>query len=156
MQIKSFKIPVLSSGEVAPIDPEDPQLNLCGSRFCPWETRNGTAGERPSDSKIYLLMGIYLGCAILASAIVAAFVDPLTRFLEAITAINQLGADFKISNRFGERIGSGTGLSGLQLLLATVKHLKDKRQLLLVPLTIFSGLEQGYIGADFTQVNYFT
>jgi hypothetical protein len=38
-------------------------------------------------------MGIYLGCAILASAIIAAFVDPLTRFLEAIAASYQLSFD---------------------------------------------------------------
>lgn len=100
-------------------------------------------------------MGIYLGCAILASAIVAAFVDPLTRFLfpPKLQQISQIGAIFYFPKRFGERVGSGTGLSGLQLLGATIKHLKDKRQVLLVPLTIFSGLEQGYIGADFTQVN---
>lgn len=100
-------------------------------------------------------MGIYLGCAILASAIVAAFVDPLTRFIFCLNCSKsvKLVLFFYFPNRFGERVGSGTGLSGLQLLGATIKHLKDKRQVLLVPLTIFSGLEQGYIGADFTQVN---
>lgn len=40
-------------------------------------------------------MGIYLGCAILASAIIAAFVDPLTRFLKPSRQIIQLIADFK-------------------------------------------------------------
>ncbi|XP_059470338.1 UNC93-like protein [Neocloeon triangulifer] len=123
---------VLSSGYVPPIDPEDPNLPLCGARFCPWEDHGGSSGgNRPSDEKIYTLFGIYLGCALIAAAIIAAFVDPLTRF--------------------GERTGSGTGISGFRLLLATGKHLKDKRQLLLIPLTVFSGLEQGYIGADFTQ-----
>jgi len=70
-------------------------LALCGATFCPWETRNGTAGgERPPDSKIYLLMGIYLACAIVASGIVAVFVDPLTRFkknikMESIEFLNK-------------------------------------------------------------------
>jgi hypothetical protein len=44
-------------------------------------------------------------------------------------------------------------MSGLELLSATVKHTRDhKEQQLLIPLTIFSGLEQGYISAEFTLV----
>ena len=34
--------------------------------------------------------------------------------------------------------------------MATAKQLKKKKQLFLIPLTIWSGLEQGFFGADFT------
>ena len=40
----------------------------------------------------------------------------------------------------------------LQLLISTLKHLKNKRQLLIIPLTLWSGFEQAYISADFTKV----
>jgi len=36
--------------------------------------------------------------------------------------------------------------------LATFKHLKDKRQCLLIPLTMYSGLEQGFLSGDYTKV----
>lgn len=42
--------------------------------------------------------------------------------------------------------------TGFQLLIATARHMRKKEQLLLIPLTIWSGLEQGFFGADFTAV----
>jgi hypothetical protein len=42
--------------------------------------------------------------------------------------------------------------SGLSLLVATFKLMKNRNQLLLIPITIWSGLEQGFFGADFTAV----
>ena len=42
-------------------------------------------------------------------------------------------------------------LRGLQLLKATATHcVGDRRQLLVIPLTMWSGVEQGFFGADFT------
>ncbi|KAG7460982.1 hypothetical protein MATL_G00204680 [Megalops atlanticus] len=35
--------------------------------------------------------------------------------------------------------------------LATFKHLRDKRQLLLIPLTMYSGFEQGFLAGDYTK-----
>ena len=43
-------------------------------------------------------------------------------------------------------------LSGLQLLIATFRNLKDPAQVLIIPITFWSGLEQGFFGADFTAV----
>lgn len=39
------------------------------------------------------------------------------------------------------------------LLFATVKHMSQKEQLLLIPITIWSGLEQGFFGADYSAVS---
>ncbi|NXS01125.1 UN93A protein, partial [Oxylabes madagascariensis] len=36
--------------------------------------------------------------------------------------------------------------------LATFRHLKDKRQCLLIPLTMYSGFEQGFLSGDYTKV----
>ena len=43
--------------------------------------------------------------------------------------------------------------SAKELLSATGKQMLKKKQLLLIPLTIWSGLEQGFFGADFTAVS---
>jgi hypothetical protein len=42
----------------------------------------------------------------------------------------------------------------LRLFFATLRHLKDIRMLLIIPLTMYSGLEQGFVFADFTKVRF--
>ncbi len=44
-------------------------------------------------------------------------------------------------------------LTGPNLLVATFKHMLNPYQLLIIPLTIWIGFEQAFIGADFTAVN---
>jgi len=39
-----------------------------------------------------------------------------------------------------------------KLLISTGKHMRNINQLLLIPLTIWSGLEQSFLGAQFTKV----
>lgn len=103
-------------------------LSQCGSNFCFVESaENNTNLKRPPDSKVYLLCGIYTGCALLAALFIFIFLDPLKK-----------SEDKKGKPSFG-------------LLIETIRHLRNPHQLLLVPLTIFSGLEQAYIIGDFTQ-----
>jgi hypothetical protein len=45
--------------------------------------------------------------------------------------------------------------NSVKLLISTVKHMRDMNQLLLIPLTIWSGLEQSFLGAQFTKVKLF-
>ena len=58
-------------------------------------------------------------------------------------------------SRFGEdeRKEGKEKLSGKQLLVATFRHMKKKNQILIIPLTFWSGIEQGFFGADFTAVS---
>lgn len=51
------------------------------------------------------------------------------------------------------RTGSATGQSGLKLLAVTLKLLKEKRQLLILPITIFIGAEQAFLFADYNAVS---
>ena len=44
--------------------------------------------------------------------------------------------------------------SCFELLIVTAKQMRKKKQFLLIPLTIWSGLEQGFFGADFTAVRH--
>ena len=75
------------------------------------------------------LMSIYLGFGLLAILFVLIFLDKI-----------------KIL-RGNERRGV------CDLFIATLKHLKNKKMQLLIPLTIFSGLEQGFVFGDFTKVS---
>ncbi|XP_015917448.1 protein unc-93 homolog A [Parasteatoda tepidariorum] len=104
-----------------------PTLNetvTCGADFCFGVSENMKA---PSDEKKHILIGIYLFCIVLAALIMGLFLD----------SYDKKKADDTES--LESRI------------LATLKHMKKTKQLLLVPLTVFSGLEQGFILGDFTK-----
>lgn len=98
----------------------------CGADFCFGINENL---KPPTEDKRYMLIGIYLGLAVLAAIIVGAFLDPLQS---------------KKKNDDEE--------STFSRVAATLKHLKKTDQMLLVPLTIFSGMEQAFILGDYTKV----
>ena len=111
------------------ISPES--LSKCGANYCPWSLEQKDEKEdnfETTKTQIYTLAGIYLACSLIGPLIIALLVDPLSKFGE----VESKQTDAK------------------DLLIATAKQLKKKKQLLLIPLTIWSGLEQGFFGADFT------
>ena len=58
---------------------------------------------------------------------------------------------FRLEKEGGGGGGGRKKLRGLKLLRATLAHCaRDRRQLLLIPITLWSGIEQGFFGADFT------
>ena len=154
---------VLSSGTSTYVELTDEQMGRCGSSFCSQApvpdtvtdesliaptlggllnaTTEGEVEDVPNGnfatdiSKIYIMAGIYLACSITAAILIALFVDPLHKF--GIT-------DEKKDKE---------KLTGLQLLVATFRHMVRKEQLLIIPLTFWSGIEQGFFGADFTAVS---
>lgn len=111
----------------------DSHLALCGANFCVLNTLGNDNLERPPDSEIYEISTIYLCCVVAAVAFVAFFVDPLSRYGEK------------------QRKTDGQELTGIQLLSATAYQLKKPNQQLLIPITVWIGMEQAFIGADFTQ-----
>ncbi|XP_047502893.1 UNC93-like protein [Penaeus chinensis] len=116
------------------------ELLTCGYNFCldqrhedsPSNATASTDGREDSLPlwKIYTMASIYLGCSLLAAAITVFFVDPLSRFV-------------KESPTSQEK-------SGLVLVAATFNQLRHPYQLLIIPLTIWSGVEQAFLGADYT------
>ena len=118
---------------------------VCGSEYCTGDPEPETSPDEGVEvfngnfevdiDKIYIIMGIFLGCSIAAGVLIAVFVDPLTRF--GIT-------DEKKKKE---------KLSGLELLVATFKQMIRKEQLLIIPITFWSGIEQGFFDAEFTAVS---
>ncbi|KAI9589953.1 UNC93-like protein [Glossina fuscipes] len=109
-------------------------LQFCGANFCVHRVNGHSNLERPPEHEIFEISMIYLSCILAAVAIIAIFLDPLKRYGE---------------KRKGSQ--SAQELSGMQLLSATFRQMKKPNQQLLIPITVFIGMEQAFIGADFTQ-----
>ena len=106
--------------------------DVCGANFCKHPpTLSNTTGEY-NRSLVIKLLSIYVGIGVFAVLFVIALLDRLTGDLD----------------RRKEQESS------VSLLIATIKHLRDKRMLLVLPLTMFSGLEQAFTFGDFTSVCY--
>ncbi|XP_026830337.1 UNC93-like protein [Ooceraea biroi] len=104
----------------------------CGANFCGVsnvEDENPNL-QPPAVERIHLISGIYLACMILACLIIAFCVDSLTRY-----------------DRNRARLVKGK--SGLKLLAVTLKLLKERSQLLILPITLFIGAEQAFLFADY-------
>lgn len=117
-------------------------LALCGINFCNEDSeksgnKTNTNLDRPSDSKIYLLCGIYLGCALVAALFIFIVLDQLKR-----------------SGQEEEGVKAGNSKPSIKLLVETFRHLRNPQQLLLIPLTMYSGIEQAFLASDFTKVNF--
>lgn len=115
-------------------------FDICGISYCNENldinvstTMNNSSGlvtrNRPPLSQIYLMCGIYAALSLSGAVIIALFVRPLKNFQS-----------------------STSDLEGLALFKASLYHTINPLQLMMVPLTIFSGLAQSYMTSDFTKV----
>lgn len=53
----------------------------CGANFFVLNMNSNDNLQRPDDSEIYTISGIYLACIFVAVAMIALLVDPLSRFV---------------------------------------------------------------------------
>ncbi|KAM8809246.1 protein unc-93 homolog A [Eudromia elegans] len=109
-------------------------LACCGAYDCMTsDTTNTTGSAGPSTSLIYTLLGIYTASGVLAVLLIVIFLDQI-----------------KSDQAETEREITKTP-SFWSTFLATFQQLKDKRQCLLIPLTMYSGFEQGFLAGDYTK-----
>ncbi|PKU41534.1 hypothetical protein llap_8158 [Limosa lapponica baueri] len=108
-------------------------LACCGAYDCMSDTTNTTGSAEPSSSLIYTLLGIYTASGVLAVLLIVMFLDQIKS--------DQAETEKEILET----------PSFWSTFLATFKHLKDKRQCLLIPLTMYSGFEQGFLSGDYTK-----
>ncbi|CAL1547909.1 unnamed protein product, partial [Lymnaea stagnalis] len=81
----------------------------------------------------YMLLTTYLACGVMAAVVVMSLLDQIH--------VGKTEADPEFSQ------------SSWELCLSTVKMLKDTKCLLLMPMVVFVGLEQGFMFGDFTKVS---
>ncbi|XP_026738964.1 UNC93-like protein [Trichoplusia ni] len=105
----------------------------CGVNFCSATASHENVNlEPPSPFKIQVIAGVYLACMAFAIFLVAVGVDSLTRYTKG-------------------RKTACTGKTGLALLAVTLRQLRHRYQLLLLPVIAYIGAEQAFMAADFTQ-----
>ncbi|XP_002737723.1 protein unc-93 homolog A-like [Saccoglossus kowalevskii] len=103
--------------------------NTCGAHDCPSQNNTGNSFAPTEKNVKDLLLSVYLASGVVSALIILLLLDNLLP-------------------RARESIESD-GLS--KRLLSTVHLLKEYRMFLMVPLMIYSGVEQAYIAGDFTK-----
>uniref|UniRef100_U6CSE4 Protein unc-93 homolog A n=1 Tax=Neovison vison TaxID=452646 RepID=U6CSE4_NEOVI len=107
------------------------QLLSCGARDCLTATASTNSTQRPSQTLISTLLGIYAGSGVLAVLLVAVFLEPI---------------------RDAQQEGEGEKESPFWFtLLSSFRLLRDKRLRLLVLLPVYSGFEQAFLAGDYTR-----
>lgn len=125
---------------------------MCGVNDCP--NSNSTETRKPEQQtvksfkklikikflliciflQVYILCGIYIALALLACCLLTFFLD----------SYKKIGIEKIIPKK-----------SSISMLVNTLKHIRNKKQILVIPITLYSGFEQAFISADFTKVNDF-
>ncbi|XP_052817426.1 protein unc-93 homolog A-like isoform X2 [Mya arenaria] len=111
-------------------------LELCGPNNCPSHSDayiNNTNLQKPTIEQVYTVCGIYVGFACIGFFIITLLLDRIVLDKEAARAPGQKRLSF-------------------DLVWETFRHLINNHyQKLLIPLTIYSGVEQAFIAGDFTR-----
>nr|XP_021003257.2 protein unc-93 homolog A-like [Parasteatoda tepidariorum] len=103
----------------------------CGYYFKPYDNVTNSNLDPPLESQRQLLVGTFAIFGILSALILALFLDPLKNDLKEGS-----GGNF-ILNQF----------------LSAVKHLRNPHQILLVPISIYIGMEGPFYANEITQVS---
>ncbi|XP_072188511.1 protein unc-93 homolog A [Excalfactoria chinensis] len=115
------------------VEISEEDLACCGAYDCISNTTNTTALAELSKSLVYTLLGVYTASGVLAVLLIIIFLD-------------QIKSDQAETEKEIQKTPSFWST-----FLATFQHLKDKRQCLLIPLTMYSGFEQGFLAGDYTK-----
>ncbi|GBN59670.1 hypothetical protein AVEN_172440-1 [Araneus ventricosus] len=100
----------------------------CGIDFCNIQTNCSTSNLRePRDDLRNLLTGVFVAISVLAVVFVLFGLDELKNRKENVSI-------------------------SWEYIKATCKQMKDKRQLLLIPMSLNIGVMQGFVMGDFTKV----
>ncbi|KPP58838.1 protein unc-93A-like, partial [Scleropages formosus] len=109
--------------------PEE-NFEYCGANTC-LDTNTGGNVTQPEQSLVQILLGCYIGVGVFAIILVAIFLDNID---------GDDARDFRDNRE-----------PFFSTFLATFKHLKDKRQVLLIPLTMYSGFEQSLLAGEYNR-----
>ncbi|CAF2556398.1 unnamed protein product [Rotaria sp. Silwood2] len=106
------------------------KYNKCGADFSEQEYKGAHVTNQIDRKTIQILCIVYVCICICSILIIISFLNQRRK-----------ASKDNISLMFRHSV---------TLLVSTVKHMRHVKQLLLIPLTIWSGLEQSFLGAQFT------
>eukprot|EP00105_Crassostrea_gigas_P005147 XP_011418630.1 PREDICTED: protein unc-93 homolog A-like [Crassostrea gigas] len=113
------------------LDLSKSELESCGANFDPTIEENKTTLQKPELEKVYTVCGIYTGCAVVAVIIIVVLLD-------------KIKLDKDNHDQYGK--------FSFDTLIATFSHWwRSPYQKLLMVLTFYSGVEQGFVGGDYTK-----
>ncbi|KAF8793365.1 UNC93-like protein like [Argiope bruennichi] len=104
---------------------------VCGEKFSPSDTDLNENLDPPTDHQRLLLVGIYLAMSFLSVVILVIFLDPLKN-------------DVKAENSWR---------TVLERFIAAFKQLRNPQQFLMVPLSIYIGMEGPFYSNEVTQMD---
>ncbi|KAK8779181.1 hypothetical protein V5799_019478 [Amblyomma americanum] len=110
--------------------PSNASVNIasCGISFVTAEADADNENlQRPDDTKLYTLMSILTACAVLAVFSMLLMLDPLAAPARLVSK------------------------KPVSLLVETLRHLRKPYQWAILPLTVYSGVQQAFLIADFNQ-----
>ncbi|XP_076872360.1 protein unc-93 homolog A [Brachyhypopomus gauderio] len=113
------------------------RLQFCGAALCNENFTTTANITRPEQHLVNILLGCYIGVGVLAMLLIAVFLDNI---------------DGKVARDFRRNRGNQSICSTL---LSTLSLLRDKRLIMLIPLTMYSGFEQSFLSGEYTK-NYVT
>ncbi|CAL1287426.1 unnamed protein product [Larinioides sclopetarius] len=114
----------------------DETLMQCGVNFCGRSPDVINPNLKPPlEEKRYTLIGIYFALVVIAGFVILFIMDPLD---------GKTNEDDNQDGNKKPRLSAG-------LLIATLKHMKNRDQLLLIPLSFYCGLADGFYNSDFTK-----
>lgn len=127
----------ISSSVLKPDENQSPNWKPnanCGAKDCPFSGASNDPSHaemslrKPQMSTVYLLCAIYVILGASSVLLVKALLREYPTTSSTITT----------SGRF-------------DLLVSTITHMKDKNQLLIIPVTLWMGFSLAFMGADFTK-----
>ncbi|XP_069810381.1 protein unc-93 homolog A-like isoform X3 [Dendropsophus ebraccatus] len=117
------------------VSSDNMSYSYCGANSCPAFMADLSNITTPAsgvpDTMRYTLMGIYTGSGLIAILLVVFCLDQID-----------------LSEEQKEDNGNPTFCNSL---LGTIQQLRDIRQWLLIPLTMFSGFQQGFLASEYTK-----
>lgn len=110
-------------------------LNMnCGATDCPASDSESESSQmslkKPQMSTVYMLCTVYVSLGVLSIVLIKFGLREYARS-ESVTTTS-------INQRF-------------DLLISTITQMKEKYQLLIIPITLWMGFSLAFIGADFTK-----
>ena len=72
--------------------------------------------------------------------------------INVVVQIKEIIYPLFLSTNLNSESESAEKKDSMEMLKATVNHMKDRRQLLLIPITVYSGFEQAFLWSDYTRV----
>lgn len=143
---------ILEAGNLKSANETDTMV-FCGAFDCPGTNKTAKI-SKPLETTVYTLCGIYVGFTIIGILLIAIFLNSYSRSYnnqQKQQQQNQQHDSNSETSSNNEEFEKKSKKSQFHLVINTVKHLRNKKQILIIPLNLWLGFSQAYMGADYAR-----